>query len=117
MFYHRTTTYTQRIAIVEGHQSGHTYHELASQFGLNYYTVRKWCRAFRDADWEALTPPNKRKHGRLSRFHPLVGYVALRLKRQYPGWGLDKILLEMSRRPSLYGLKLPCRSSLHGYYQ
>lgn len=116
MWVYRTTSYIQRVAIIERHQAGASYHELARDTGLSYYTVRKWCRAFRDGGWEALSTPEAAK-GVLSDFDSLIPYVALRLKRQYPGWGLDKILLEMSRRSSLQGLRLPARSTLHMYYQ
>lgn len=117
MLNHRTTNLVQRIAIVEQHQAGKSYHQIAQAMGLNYYTVRHWCRLHRDAGWIALQAQKATRQGSLSQFHPLVAYVALRLKRQHPGWGLDKILLEMSRRPSLQGLKLPQRSTLHRYYQ
>ena len=117
MLQNRTTTYVQRIAIIERHEAGQSYHDIAHELGLNYYTVRKWCRAYRDASWQGIQPQSSRRQGCLSHFHPLVRYVALRLKRQHPGWGLDKILLEMRRRPALDGQRLPQRSTLHHYYQ
>jgi hypothetical protein len=52
----------------------------------------------------------------LSEFDPLVKYVALRLKRQHPGWGLDLMLYEMSQHPSLKGKRLPKRTALHSYF-
>lgn len=117
MYLYRTTTYVQRVAIIEKQQVGSSYHEIAQEMGLSYYTVRKWCRRHRDKGWDSVQEVVQRKQGILSGFHPLIRYVALRLKRQYPGWGLDKILLEMQRRPSLQSLKLPSRSSLHLYYK
>lgn len=117
MSIHRTTSLVQRIAIVEAHQKGTSYQAIAADFGLNYYTVRKWCRRFRDASWTGLERPTARKPGILGQFAPLVRYVALRLKKQHPGWGVNKVLLEMRRHPSLKGLPLPKRSSLHRYYQ
>lgn len=114
---YRTTTCSQRVAIIEMQQAGASYELIAKQFALNYYTVRKWCRRFRDGNWTAVFPLRQRKKGILSQFHPLVRYSALRLKRKHPGWGADKILLEMSRTVSLKSLRLPKRSSLNRYYQ
>jgi transposase InsO family protein len=47
----------------------------------------------------------------------LVKYVALRLKREHPGWGVDVVLLHLQRRPSLVGKRLPKRSTLAAYFQ
>jgi transposase InsO family protein len=39
----------------------------------------------------------------------------LRLKRQHRGWGVDKLRLELTRRPALAGLSVPQRSALASY--
>lgn len=41
--------------------------------------------------------------------------MALKLKRSYPKWGLDVLLLDLRRRPSLRGKKLPGRTALYHY--
>jgi transposase len=113
----RTTTHAQRIEMVHRHQQGQSYHQIAHALGLNYYTVRKWCRRYRRHNWPGIEPrsPAHRRPGTLSHFHPLVKYVTLKLKRQHPGWGLDKLRLELQRRPALGGQRLPARSTLHSY--
>ncbi|MBL8133619.1 MAG: DDE-type integrase/transposase/recombinase [Anaerolineae bacterium] len=113
----RTTSPAQRVALVERHQAGESYHQIARDCGLNYYTVRKWCRRQRRVGWAGVAQVcgSSRRRGALSHFSDRVKYVALKLKRQHPGWGLDKLLLEMQRRPSLQGHRLPRRSSLYNY--
>jgi hypothetical protein len=44
-----------------------------------------------------------------------VKYVALRLKKEHPAWGLDVLLLHMGRRPSLGEELLPGRTALYNY--
>ena len=115
--HHRTTSLAQRVALVERHQAGESYHQIARDLGLNYYTVRKWCRQQRRFGWAGISHGSAapRRRGALSHFSHLVKYVALKLKRQHPGWGLDKLLLEMRRRQSLQRQRLPKRSSLYTY--
>ncbi len=115
MTYH-TTTHAQRIELVQRHQQGQSYHQIAAAVRLNYYTVRKWCRLRQRQGWSALEPRQPTSQQRaLRHFHPLVKYVLLKLKRQHPGWGLDKLRLALQRRPSLGGQRLPARSTLHTY--
>lgn len=111
------TTHLDRVAIVEGHLQGETLQAIAEEMALNYYTVRKWWRVYQREGWAGLgpKPPGPSQVGLLGRFSPLVKYVALKLKRQHPGWGVDKLLLEMSRRSSLEGQRLPKRSALASY--
>ena len=113
----RATTHLDRVAIVESHLLGDTLKAIAEEMTLNYYTVRKWWRVYLQEGWAGLRPkpPGPSQVGILGRFSPLVRYVALRLKRQHPGWGVDKLLLEMRRRSSLEGQRLPKRSALASY--
>jgi hypothetical protein len=111
------TTHADRVAIVEGRLAGETLGAIAERMRLNYYTVRKWWRIYLREGWPVLEPkaPGPPQVGVLRRFLPSAKCVALRLKRQHPGWGVDKLLLEMSRRPSLDGHRLPKRSALASY--
>jgi transposase InsO family protein len=113
----RETTHAERVEIVERHQAGETLKAIAERLGLSKYTVRQWWRAFRDGGWAALEPMVKGPPvvGPLGRFDPLVKYVALRLKREHPGWGPDMLRLHMGRRPSLQGLSLPKNTALWSY--
>jgi transposase len=113
---YRSTTHAHRIEIVQRHQQGQSYHQIAVAMHLNYYTVRKWCRRQQRQGWRGIEPCSRTPStGVLSHFHPVIKYVALRLKRQHPGWGLDKLRLELQRHPDLAGEQLPARSSLHSY--
>jgi len=113
----RMTEHAQRVFIVEQHLAGVPLPEIADALQLNRYTARKWWRVYREHGWAGLVPQpaGPPARGPLSHFDPLVKYVALRLKREHPGWGLDPLLLEMSRRPSVHGLCLPKRTALWTY--
>ena len=113
----RSTRYDERVNLVSLHQQGLSYHAISIKVGLNYYTVRKWIRAYKKLGWAGLDPQRRgpERRGPLSQFSPLVKYVVLRLKRQNPGWGLDLLLLAMRRQPSLTGHQLPSRTALYSY--
>ena len=112
---HHITTHAQRVEIIERHAQGTSYHAIANDLRLNYYTVRKWCRRYRKGGWDSLKPQRTVVRQPLMTFHPLVKYGLLKLKRQHPGWGLDKLRLELQRRSSLRPYPLPKRSTLHSY--
>lgn len=109
-------TAAERLEIVERHLQGESLKKIAKSMSLNQYTTRKWWRAYRDEGYAGLEVAMGRPAvGRLGSFSPRIKYVALRLKREHPAWGLDVLLLHLSRRPSLQGLKLPKRSALDSY--
>ena len=113
----RTTDHAQRAAMIERHLAGESLQHIADDLRVNRFTVRKWWRRYRAQGWSGIVmkasgPPPR---GALSDFDPRVKYVALRLKRENPGWGLDLLLLYLQRRPSLQGLTLPKRTALWNY--
>jgi transposase InsO family protein len=112
---HHITSHAQRVEMIERHAKGESYHRLANDLHLNYYTVREWCRRYQKGGWEQLKPRQAGGRQPLLRFHPLVKYALLKLKRQHPGWGLDKLSLELQRRSSLRTYALPKRSTIHTY--
>jgi hypothetical protein len=113
----RNTSHAQRVEMIERHLAGESLAHIATDMGRSYYTIRGWWRAYRDAGWAGIVPkaPGPPQTGALSDFEPIVKYVALRLKRENPGWGLDVLLLHMTRRPSLAGKRLPRRTALYNY--
>ena len=115
----RTTDHGERVIIIERHLAGEPLGKIAQSMSLSRYTTRKWWRVYRKNGWSGLEPkqPGPAATGSLSQFDPLIKYVVLRLKREHPGWGLDMLLLALSRRASLAGKPLPCRSSLGHYLQ
>jgi transposase-like protein len=113
----RETSHRERIEMVEMKERGMSLAQIAADKGLHRDTVKKWWRVYREQGWEGLCPkaPGRARAGPLSRFDPMVRYVALRLKCEHPKWGPDVLLLEMSRRASLSGKALPGRSTLAAY--
>jgi transposase InsO family protein len=113
----RTTTHARRLEVVERHLAGESLSSIASALQLNPYTVRKFWRLYQQHGWAALVPlpPGPPCRGPLATAHPRLKYVLLRLKRVHRGWGVDKLRLELTRRPSLQGLGIPQRSALASY--
>jgi len=109
----RTTSHADRVAMIDRHLAGEALEQIAASMQLSYYTVRTCWRRYQRHGWPALDPKpaGPSPTGALGRQHPRIKYVLLRLKRQHRGWGVDKLRLELSRRPSLAGLILPHRSS------
>jgi hypothetical protein len=115
----RATTHRERIEMIQQHQAGHSFRQIAEQMGLHRDTVRSWWRVWLREGWAGLKPKDRHRPGRgpLSSFDPLVCYGALRLKCEHPHWGPDTMLLNLSRRLSLAGKALPSRSALAAYLQ
>jgi hypothetical protein len=113
----RTSTHALRIEVVERHLAGESLPSIAAALQLNPYTVRRFWRLYRLHGWDGLVPlPSGSPHrGPLASAHPRIKYVLLRLKRQHRGWGVNKLRLELTRRPSLQGLVIPQRSALGSY--
>ena len=113
----RTTPHAQRLEVVERHLAGESLTTIASALQLNPYTVRNFWRHYQRQGWPALLPlpPGPPHRGPLASAHPRIKYVLLRLKRQHRGWGVDKLRLELTRRPSLHGLVVPQRTALATY--
>jgi len=66
-------------------QNGHSCAAIAQQLKLSYWTVRKWSRRTRGGDVSHLvTALGRPATGPLADAHPLVRYLALRLKLKRP---------------------------------
>jgi transposase InsO family protein len=115
--FERETTHTERVAMIERHLAGESLQTIASALGRNYFTVRSIWRAYQQHGWTGIAPKPKGPPpvGRLGDFAPRIKYVLLRLKCLHPGWGVNLLLLEAQRRPSLAGLVLPKRSTVAAY--
>jgi transposase len=111
------TSHAMRVAIVKRHEAGETLAQIATSMQLSAYTVRTYWRRYRTRGWAAIQPPRTGPPmtGPLGQAHHRVKYVLLRLKRQHPGWGVDKLRLELTRRSSLQGITIPQRSALAAY--
>lgn len=108
------TTPAQRREFYVRHRLGETYHQIARHYGVSKECVRYWCRRQRDGGGCESTY-HRPLGGVLSRFHPLVRYVILRLRLEHPRWGPNRILTKLRKRPSLRGLTLPSEASIGRY--
>jgi transposase InsO family protein len=115
--FERETTHAERVAMIERHLAGASLQSIATSLNRSYFTVRTIWRTYQQHGWVGIAPkPKGPPHlGRLGEFAPRIKYVLLRLKCQHPGWGVNLLLLEAQRRPSLAGLRLPKRSSVAAY--
>lgn len=115
--FERETTHAERVAMIERHLAGARLQAIATALHRNYFTVRTIWRTYQHHGWVGIAPkPKGSPHlGRLGAFAPRIKYVLLRLKCQHPGWGVNLLLLEAQRRPSLAGLRLPKRSTVAAY--
>lgn len=93
---------------------GRTFSEIAADLACSIETVRKWWRKAQHVGRQGLqsTRYGRPPTGLLSRFSPSIITSALRLKRQNPRWGPDRVLVELRRDPALASLALPSRSRL-----
>lgn len=115
--FERETTHAERVAMIERHLAGASLQTIATALNRNYFTVRTIWRTYQQHGWLGIAPKPKGppRVGRLGDFAPRIKYVLLRLKCQHPGWGVNLLLLEAQRRPSLAGLVLPKRSTVAAY--
>jgi hypothetical protein len=109
----QTVSY-QRQQFYTLHLQGQTYTEIAERFGVSKMCIRYWCRHLRDGKGIQTIYP-KRPSGLLSRFHPRMRYVILRLRLEHPRWGPNRILAKLHKRPSLLGLNLPSEAEIGRY--
>lgn len=114
----RPTTIQQRQELMQLAQAGLSHQAIAQHVGVSVWTARKWARRTRSGDLSALVSHLGRPvTGSLADSHPLVRYVALRLKRQHPTWGAAYIVQKMQAHPSLRAQPLPHPVSVWRYWR
>jgi hypothetical protein len=114
----RPTTVQQRCEMARLADDSHTYQAVAGQSGVSFWTARKWIRRAQKGGLAALvTRLGRPATGPMSSFHPLVCYLALRLKRQHMTWGAAYVVKKMHEHPSLQGKKLPEATTVWRYWR
>jgi transposase len=93
------TVPNQRQQFYTLHLQGHTYAEIAERLGVSKMCVRFWCRRLRDGKGAQTIYP-KKPSGLLSRFHPQVRYVILRLRLEHSRWGPNRCSLRVKQVPT-----------------
>jgi hypothetical protein len=81
--------------------------------------VLKWRKVGRKSGLEGIRAKRRSrgKAGILSQFEPQVRERAKALKESHPGWGADRVLVELSRSAELSGVRLPSRSRMAAYFK
>lgn len=114
----QATTIEQRREMLLLTEEGQTYAAVAEQVGVSFWTARKWIRLGKRCGKENLASCYGRPEtGALSNFDPLIRYVVLQLKQQYPKWGAEYVLKKLGERPSLRGKKLPGEKTIWRYWR
>ena len=111
---YRQTKPEEREAFHQRHQHRESYQEIADSTRWSKECVRYWCRRQRDGG-SCKTLIHRVVTGILSRFHPLVRYVILRLRLEHPRWGPNRIRAKLTKRPALRHRALPSDASIGRY--
>jgi len=112
-------TQEEKERIYQGKLQGRTLPELAKELRCSVETTRKWWRTARE---KGLSGLRVRRRGRsatgiLSRFQPLIAEKAEVHKHTHPGWGAERVLIELRQDPQLVGFCLPKRSRLASFFK
>jgi transposase len=115
----RPLTLAEKERIYKGKLQGLSLSELAAEVGCSVHCARKWWRRGRNQGLEGLRAPRKVRGptGTLSQFAPRVAEEALALKRGHPGWGADRVLVELRRNEEFNDLRLPGPSRLAHFFK
>ncbi len=93
--------------------------ELAAELGCSLDCAAKWWARYRKDGVAGIRarpwgPPVK---GWLVTFDARIAPVALALKRSHPGWGPERVLVELRTHPQFQGLALPSASRLAPFFR
>jgi len=112
-------TEAERQRIYEGRIQGKTIADIAQALDRSPAVIRKWWRRVRDEGVKGLRTRQRgpRAKGTLARFDPRISEMALKLKRDHPRWGADRVGIELRRDIHLEGLVLPSRSRLATFFK
>ncbi len=109
----------EKERIYRGKLAGRTLVEMAAELNCSIETARKWWRRGRDQGLAGLRSARRGrgKSGILSQFEACVVVKVERHKREHPGWGADRVLIELRADPELQGLALPKRSRMAAFFK
>lgn len=114
----RATTVQQRQEMVRLAESDLAAAAIGELLHLSVWTVRKWLRQNARGGLAGLaTRLGRPRRGPLGNISALGRYLALRLKRQHPGWGAAYVVKQMSQAANLQGQTLPSATSVWRYWR
>jgi hypothetical protein len=112
-------TQQEKERIYRGKLAGRKLADLAREVDCSLECARKWWRVGRKFGEEGLRA--KRRHrgavGILSQFDRQLATEAVSLKCVHPGWGADRVRVELARNERFQGLVLPSRSRLAALFK
>jgi transposase InsO family protein len=112
-------TQHEKERIYQGKLAGRKLADLAQVVGCSYECARKWWRVGRKHGEAGLraSRAHRGKTGALSQFDPVLVTETLRLKKAHPGWGADRVRVELAQTQGLSELALPSRSRLAAFFK
>ena len=116
---HVPLTNAEKEAIVQAKAQGRTLAAIAADLRCSVACVRKWWRWQQAHGRVGLRAPRRGRGpgGLLSQFDARVRQRALELKQRHPGWGADRVLIELKQDKRLRHLRRPSRSQLSSFFK
>ena len=112
----QTTTFEERLAIVEQAAAGQTDPEIAAVLGCSVWTVRTWRRRGQRRGRSGLASRMGRPAtGPLGTFPRLMREAIVQLRRTHPGWGPATLRAELCVDPRWADQPLPSRSRIAAF--
>lgn len=115
----RPITSEEKEQIYRGKLAGKTLAAVAGEVDCSRECARKWWRVGCKRGIEGLRDKRRArgKKGCLSHFAAEVGATAVDLKRGHPGWGAQRVKVELQADPRLAGLAIPGCSRLATWFK
>ena len=112
-------TVVEKEQIVQARGQGKTLAEIAVALHCSRACVRKWWRQHGAEGRKGLRARRRGRgpSGLLAGIDARVRATALRLKRAHPGWGADRVMIELQDDQRLRKLRLPHRSQLTAFFK
>lgn len=112
-------TQAEKERIYQGKLAGCRLADLAHEIGCSLACARKWWRVGRKYGQTGLQAQRKARGptGICAHFDPHLTAEAIRFKQAHPGWGPDRVRVELGQQAELAGRCVPSRSRLAALFK